>query len=489
MGKRLSHLVAEIVTDENLNAAFDEVVGSLGEGTPKRFKKQVKKRRAKYEAKRGVILQKLKEEISNGTFRVKKYKEFWVKDGPKWRKVQSPVVVDRISCNAIMRVVEKYLYPTVIKTSAASIKGRGMHKLFRKMRSDIDHDREGTLFYYKNDIQKFYESIDQDGMIAYIKTRIKDPVLLPMLISFVRLMKKGLSIGLRSSQCFGNILLSPLDHRMKEVEHCRYYYRYCDDTLCLARTKKELWRLRDIIHEEIEKLGLRVKADEAVRPTSEGIDFLGFVYDGEKSRLRKRTKQKAARKLAKVKSRKRRQELVGSLKGMAKWGDCKHLYKVLTGKDMKDIGEAKCKVAYKDGKKRFKGREISPRELDKKPFVIVDFERDVIPRWEQDRYRKDVAQAGGNEAAVEPMKKKYLISLIYDGVPRKMWTGMEENKVRLEYMAENVGFPCSSSVMADYSGRYPLYTLCSAKGMAGLPTDEEVERIVKQFNMSVYEHE
>ena len=81
---------------------------------------------------------------------------------------------------------------------------------------------------------------------------------------------------------------------------------------------------------------------------------------------------------------------------MAKWGDCKHLYKVLTGKDMKDIGEAKCKAAYKDGKKRFKGREISPRELDRKPFVILDFERDVIPRWEQERYRKDVAQAGGD---------------------------------------------------------------------------------------------
>ena len=59
-----------------------------------------------------------------------------------------------------MRIVEDVLYPGVIKTSAASIPGRGMHRLFVKMRSDIENDREGTAFFYKCDIRKFFESID-----------------------------------------------------------------------------------------------------------------------------------------------------------------------------------------------------------------------------------------------------------------------------------------------------------------------------------------
>ena len=173
---------------------------------------------------------------------------------------------------------------------------------------------------------------------------------LKMLRGFARVMKKGISIGLRSSQCFGNLLLSELDHRMKEREGYRYYYRYCDDIRVLCATKRECWRARAIIHEEVAKIGLRIKANEAVRPITEGNDFLGYVDYGDHSRLRKRTKVKAARKLARVKSRRRRREIIGSFKGMAKWGDCNHLYETLTGKKMKEFKNIGLQYVAEDGK-------------------------------------------------------------------------------------------------------------------------------------------
>lgn len=367
MSKRYGYLIDQITDYGNMSEAFDEVVGGLNS----------KERKAYYEAKRSRVIADLQALIVAGRFRVESYTEFEVKEGPKIRKVQSPSVRDRIGCNAIMRVVEKYVYPRVVRTSAASIKGRGMHRLYRKVRTDIRHDREGTRYYYKCDIRKFYQSIDQRIMWGVILRYIKDPILLPILKNFVEMMPEGLSIGLRSSQCFGNLLLARIDHLMKEKYHVRYYYRYCDDIVMMAATKKELWRLRNILHSEVEALGLVIKPDEAIRPITEGLDFLGYVDDGSHTRLRMRTKQKAARKLAKVKSRKRRQEIIGSLKGMAKWGDCNNMYYKLTGRRMKSFKELGLQYVAEDGKKRFGGKQVTLRSLQNVHIKIVDFETEV----------------------------------------------------------------------------------------------------------------
>lgn len=367
MSKRYGYLIDQIIAYDNMSEAFDEVVGGL----------RNKERKAYYEAKRSRVIADLQALIVAGRFRVESYTEFEVKEGPKIRKVQSPSVKDRIGCNAIMRVVEKYVYPMVIRTSAASIKGRGMHRLYRKVRTDIRHDKEGTRYYYKCDIRKFYQSIDQKVMWGVVLEYIKDPILLPMLKNLVEMMPEGLSIGLRSSQCFGNLLLARIDHLMKEKYHVRYYYRYCDDIVMMAATKKELWRLRNILHSEVEALGLVIKPDEAIRPITEGLDFLGYVDDGSHTRLRKRTKQKAARKLAKVKSRKRRQEIIGSLKGMAKWGDCNNMYYKLTGRRMKSFKELGLQYVAEDGKKRFGGKQVTLRSLQNVHIKIVDFETEV----------------------------------------------------------------------------------------------------------------
>ena len=380
MSKRYGYLIPKIIERTNMDRAFDEVVDQLPE---RKFtlsngeKKVLPGRRTYYRNRREEIIKRLTKQIGDGSFRVDHYLEMWVTDGPKERKVQSPCVEHRIGCNAIMRIVEDVLYPSVIKTSAASIPGRGMHRLFAKMRHDIENDRDGTAYFYKCDIKKFFESVDQDLMWEFVKDRIKDPVLLPILYNFVTMMKVGLSIGLRSSQCYGNIFLSGIDHYFKDYLGVRYYYRYCDDIVILCSLKRMLWLLRDIMHEQAGLIKLLVKSNECVRPISEGIDFLGFVYDGKKARLRKRTKQKAARKLHKVRSRKRRQEIIGSLKGMAKWGDCKHLYKKLTGKNMKEFKEIGLQYVADDGKKRFGGRVVNQRDLTNIHVVIVDFETEI----------------------------------------------------------------------------------------------------------------
>ena len=421
------NLVPEIVSDENMFESFDYVISHL----------EHEKQREKYRPHRESIVRQLQVEIGDGSFRITRedVSDIHVTDGPKERDCQAPKVKKRIGIHAIMVIVEKYTYPTLIKNTAASIKGRGMHWLHHIIEEDLANVPEQMAFYYQNDIEGFYDNISQDRMKAVIREYISDAILLPMLDNFITLLPKGLSKGLRSSQCYANLYLSPVDHEMikhvksyvlqtEDGEEVRYLYdRYMDDTVFWSDNKKELWRLRDIYVAEVGKLGLRVKPSEAVRPIDVGLDHLGYVQYEDFSQIRKRTKQKAARHLTKVKSRKRRQELIGSFKGMACHADCKHLFHILTGKYMKKFSEMGVSYTQEDGKKRFPGKVVRLGSLQNKEIEIHDYEKDVTTSQGDGRYLVSFRDKKSGEwakffTASEEMKQILdKVSDIEDGFP------------------------------------------------------------------------
>lgn len=264
---------------------------------------------------------------------------------------------------------------------------------------------ELTQDYGQTDIVGFYDNIPQERMKETVRIYFCDPILLAMLDNFITFMPNGLSKGLRSSQCLANLYLNSVHHRMlQDVPHYTYtnpdgtteerylYYSYCDDTEFMAPNKKEVWRLMDIYRHEIEKLGLKVKPNYAVRPISEGLDCLGFVHyrDAQTGSvyclIRKRLKQNAARKLARVKSRKRRQQIIGSFKGMACHGNCKHLFHILTHHKMKKFSEMGVAYTPADGKKRFPGKVMRLSAIQNKALEIHDYESEMHTSHGDDRY-------------------------------------------------------------------------------------------------------
>lgn len=419
----LDNLIPEIVSEENMGESFDYVISHL----------EHPRQREMYRPKRLTIIENLRREISAGSFRIVRsdVRDLHVTEGYKERDVQAPTVVKRVGIHAIMVVIEKYTYPTLIKNTAASIKGRGMHWLHHVVEEDLTNAPEQSQYYYQNDIHHYYDSIDQVRMMQIIRKYVSDPILLPILDSFITLMPQGLSKGLRSSQCFANLYLNEVDHEMlKYVKHYEkdgethyLYYRYCDDTVMLASTKKELWELRNIHIAAVARLGLEVKPSEAVRPLDDGLDFLGYVHYGTHSLLRKRIKQKAARKLAKVKSRKRRQEIIGSFKGMACHADCKHLFYKLTNQKMKKFSEMGVSYTPADGKKRFPGKTMRLGAIVNKTIEVHDFETGINTSQGEDRYvvsfrDKQSGEWGKFFTASEEMKNILdQISDIEDGFP------------------------------------------------------------------------
>lgn len=534
-GKRypIPDMMGEIADMRNIEDSFDYVVSHL----------ECADQREHIRPHKAAYCKRLKKLLSSGQFRVTKkdIRTLEVTDGPKARIVQCPTVFHRVGCHAVMVPFERHTYPTLITNTAASIKGRGMHWLHQIIEEDLVADPEGMKMYYQSDIYHYYDCISQEIMMRQVREYTIDPLVLPIVDNFITLLKQGLSKGLRASQCLANLHLNGVDHKMCKVvkyhliddptieggkgvavsgegelkingKRIRYhYYRYCDDIVMFASTAKELWILRNYLAGLLAELGLTIKPSEAVRPITEGLDYLGFdtfkptlkktKNCGEVllpySRIRKRTKKKFARKMSEVKSKKRRQVLIGSFFSMAAHADCRHLLKTLLTtaeykklkhkRKMIEFGDIKLKPTRLNGKKNFKGAKIYPRELDRQAFFIVDFERDLIPKWAQDEYQRKLQEAatnGLNPDLVPKPTTKYLLQIVYENKARKLWTGDRELWDILEQYEEADGLPVYVVGEVDFSERFPKLSFVSPKkyGLTS-PSDAELDRLLTQLNL------
>lgn len=229
-----------------------------------------------------------------------------------------------------MKVVEKYLNKRFISDSAASIKDRGGHYLKSRMKKDMLEYPEFTRVTYKCDIKKFYQSINQEVLIKVLNRYFKDKKLIKILTNAITMLPSGISIGLRTSQALGNMLLDyVIDHIIKDREGCRFYRRYCDDIVIQCKDMYSVTKYVKIIKENLNKIGLVIKGNEQVFYTKDrGVDFLGYItYNNGHTKIRKHIKKRFSERWKRVKSNKRRISLLGSFYGIAKHADTRNLFK------------------------------------------------------------------------------------------------------------------------------------------------------------------
>lgn len=420
--RREGHIMEEIIEYHNMAEAFDTVL---------RGTKRKRSRQGRYLLEhREEVIAELTASLVDGSFQLGGYYERDIEEYGKKRRLQILSMKDRIAVFAVMNVVDHHLQRRYIRTTGASIKRRGTHDLMKCIRTDIQSDQEGTLYAYKFDIRRFYDNVRQDFVMWCFRRVFKDEKLLTILGGFVTMLPDGISFGLRSSQGAGNLLLSVfLDHYLKDKYGVRHYYRYCDDGLVLGKTKAELWVIRDIIHGQMEMIDLEVKPNERVFPIEEGIDFLGYVIHPDYVGLRKRIKQKFARKMHKVKSRRRRRELIVSFYGMTKHADCNKLFNKLTGKKMKSFKELNVVYRPEDGEVYFPGPRVSVRDLVNVPITVYDCTF---------------------TAKTQYGAKRCVVAVIVNGEKQKFITDSKEMKNILQQIKEiEDGFPFETTIKSE----------------------------------------
>ena len=255
----------------------------------------------------------LHEALKAGTYKTSEYSTFFIYE-PKEREIfRLPYFPDRIVHHAVMNILEPVWVSVFTADTYSCIKGRGIQAAADKLRNVIDRDKPGCAYCLKIDIRKFYPSIDHDILKRIVRRKIKDTRLLTLLDEIID-SADGLPIGNYLSQFLANLMLAYFDHWVKEVKRVRYYFRYADDIVVLHSEKRFLrGLLADFESYLSTRLCLEVKDNKQIFPvakdhkdsTGRGIDFLGYVFYHNETRLRKSIKQNFCRKVAKLKKRKR----------------------------------------------------------------------------------------------------------------------------------------------------------------------------------------
>jgi hypothetical protein len=232
-----------------------------------------------------------------------------------------------------MNVLEPIWLSVFTADTYSCIKKRGIHAAAKKLRRVIDKDKQGCTYCLKIDIRKFYPSVNHDVLKSIVLRKLKDTRLLKLLDEIID-SAEGLPIGNYLSQYLANLILTYFDHWVKEVKRVRYYFRYADDIVVLHSDKKVLRGLLAEFETYLaEETKLQVKDNKQIFPVGKdhrdrhgrGIDFLGFVFYLNETRLRKRIKQNLCRKCAQLLKRKNPSDAKDFKQAIASWwGWCKY---------------------------------------------------------------------------------------------------------------------------------------------------------------------
>ena len=251
-------------------------------------------------------LVRLQKALVEHTYTTSKYSTFIIRE-PKERLIfRLPYYPDRIVHHAIMNILEPIWLSIFTADTYSCIKGRGIHKAMKTVKESLK-DTEGTRYCLKLDIKKFYPSINRDILKDIIRKKIKDKELLWLLDDIID-SSAGVPIGNYLSQYFANIYLAYFDHWLKEDKKVKYYFRYADDIVILGKDKDDL----RVLFREIEKyladnLNLYINRNWQIFPIAKnhhskgrGLDFVGYVFYHDETRMRKGIKKNFYRKIAKL---------------------------------------------------------------------------------------------------------------------------------------------------------------------------------------------
>lgn len=260
-------------------------------------------------------LLQIQRELKEKTYTHSKYRDFFIYD-PKRRLISAAPYHDRVLHHAVCNIVEPIFDKTFIYDSYACRGGKGTHAAVDRYTAFARKNR----YVLQCDIQKYFQSVDHEILLALVSRKIKcaDTLWLLDKIIFSRADNsvinyfktddlftpyqriRAIPIGNLTSQFFANVYLNGFDHFIKEDLRCRYYIRYVDDFVVLDNSKERLHEVHRKMVEYLESLRLRLHRKKSrIYRVKEGIQFLGYRIFPTHRLLKKENALKMRRKLRK----------------------------------------------------------------------------------------------------------------------------------------------------------------------------------------------
>ncbi len=209
------------------------------------------------------------------------------------RTLGVPTVLDRLIQQALHQVLQPLFEPTFSEGSFGFRPGRNAHQAVRRAQAYL---REGKRWVVDLDLEKFFDRVNHDVLMARVARRVGDVRVLKLIRRFLEagMMSEGLvqprtegaPQGGPLSPLLSNILLTDLDRELegRGLAFCRY----ADDCNIYVGSRvagERVMRGIRVFLEEVLKLRVNAEKSAVARPW--GRKFLGFSFTSQReTRLR-----------------------------------------------------------------------------------------------------------------------------------------------------------------------------------------------------------
>jgi len=209
------------------------------------------------------------------------------------RKLGIPTVVDRLIGQAIHQVLEPMFDPQFSESSYGFRRGRNAHMFVEKARRYVE---EGRRWVVDIDLEKFFDRVNHDILMARVARKVKDKRLLRLIRRYLQagIMVDGLETnrtegtpqGSPLSPLLSNIMLDDLDKELERRGHA--FCRYADDCNIYVQSQHAGERVMASITNFLErKLHLKVNKKKSTVDRPWKLKMLGYSVTWEmKPRLR-----------------------------------------------------------------------------------------------------------------------------------------------------------------------------------------------------------
>jgi RNA-directed DNA polymerase len=208
------------------------------------------------------------------------------------RHLGIPNVQERLIQQAILQVLTPIFDPGFSESSFGFRPKRSAQGATKQVQA---HIRAGTRHCVDMDLSKFFDRVQHDVLLARVARKIRDKRLLRLIGRYLRAgvmdgadlqpSTEGTMQGGPQSPHLANIQLDDFD---KEQEQPRLrFVRNADDFLVFTKTSKAARRVYASVERYLtRKLKLVVNSQKSRTCSTDGVEFLGYIFEGYGGHIR-----------------------------------------------------------------------------------------------------------------------------------------------------------------------------------------------------------
>ena len=235
----------------------------------------------------------IRSQLLNGTYQPQPVRRVEIpKPDGGVRKLGVPCVVDRLIQQAVLQVLQTQWDPTFSEHSYGFRPGRSAHQAVAQAQTYV---AEGYCYVVDIDLEKFFDRVNHDLLMARIAGRITDKRLLKLIRAFLNagVMENGLISpttegapqGGPLSPLLSNLVLDEFDQELTRRGH--RFCRYADDCNIYVRSRRAGERVMATVCRFLTtQLRLKVNESKSAVARPEERKFLGFSISNDGSERR-----------------------------------------------------------------------------------------------------------------------------------------------------------------------------------------------------------